>query len=249
MSARPEFFLFRRQRESNAFNHFFLSILVVFSLGPVVLLGLNSVKSNSEIALNPLGLPRQVHLDNFGNAWEKGEFERTFKNSVILVVGTVAAELVLGGLAAYSLARKNPPGANLVMIYLLVASTVPIWLYLVPLFFLWRQLGLLNTYHGLILIYTALNAPFSIFLLRSYLIGLPVELEDAARVDGANELQVLLRIIVPLAWPGFLTVGLVVGLGIWSEFQVALIFVHKPICSRSPQVISNSPTVSAATGR
>jgi len=228
MRARPEFFLFRKQRESNAFNHFFLSILVVFSLGPVVLLGLNSIKSNSEIALNPLGFPRQVHLENFGNAWEKGEFSRTFKNSVILVIGTVAAELVLGGLAAYSLARKNPPGANFVMIYLLVASTVPIWLYLVPLFFLWRQLHLINTYHGLILIYTALNAPFSIFLLRSYLIGLPVELEDAARVDGANELQVLLRIIVPLAWPGFLTVGLVVGLGIWSEFQVALIFVHKP---------------------
>ena len=228
MRADREFALFRQQRESRVFNHFFLSILVVFSLGPIVLLGLNSVKSNSELGLNPLGLPKQVRLENFGNAWEKGEFARTFKNSVILVIGTVAAELILGGLAAYSLARKNPPGANLVMIYLLVASTVPIWLYLVPLFFLWRQLGLLNTYHGLILIYTALNAPFSIFLLRSYLIGLPVELEDAARVDGANELQVLLRIIVPLAWPGFLTVGLVVGLGIWSEFQVALIFVHNP---------------------
>ena len=228
MSAQREFFLFRRQRESRAFNHVFLSILVVFSLGPVVVLAMNSVKSNSELGLNPLGIPREIRWENFGNAWEQGEFSRTTKNSVIYVVGTVAAELILGGLAAYSLARKNPPGANFVMIYLLVASTVPIWLYLVPLFFLWRQLGLLNTYHGLILIYTALNAPFSIFLLRSYLIGLPMELEDAARVDGANELQVLLRIIVPLAWPGFLTVGLVVGLGIWSEFQVALIFVHNP---------------------
>ncbi len=228
MRARPEFFLLKKQRDSRVFNHVFLSILVVFSLGPVVVLAMNSVKSNSELGLNPLGFPQEIRLENFGNAWERGEFERTSKNSVIYVVGTVAAELVLGGLAAYSLARKNPPGANIVMIYLLVASTVPIWLYLVPLFFLWRQLGLLNTYHGLILIYTALNAPFSIFLLRSYLIGLPVELEDAARVDGANELQVLLRIIVPLSWPGFLTVGLVVGLAIWSEFQVALIFVHKP---------------------
>ncbi len=220
--------LFRKQRESRVFNHIFLSILVVFSLGPIVILGFNSVKSNSEIGLNPLGFPQTVHLENFSSAWEKGEFARTFKNSVILVIGTVAAELILGGLAAYSLARRNPPGANFVMIYLLVASTVPIWLYLVPLFFLWRQLGFLNSYHGLILIYTALNAPFSIFLLRSYLIGLPVELEDAARVDGANELQVLLKIIVPLAWPGFLTVGLVVGLGVWSEFQIAIIFVHNP---------------------
>ena len=173
MIAGRELFILRKQRESTAFNHFFLSILVVFSLGPVLLLAVNSFKSNAEMGLNPLGLPQQWRLDNFGRAWEKGEFERTFKNSIIYVIGTVAAELVFGGLAAYSLARKNPPGGNLVMIYLLVASTVPIWLYLVPLFFMWRQLGFLNTYHGLILIYIALNAPFSIFLLRSYLIGLP----------------------------------------------------------------------------
>lgn len=228
MIAKREFFIFRKQRESTAFNHIFLSILVVFSLGPVVLLGVNSFKSNAEMGLNPLGLPQEWRLENFGRAWEQGEFERTFKNSVIYVVGTVSLALVLCGLAAYSLARKNPPGANFVMIYLLVASTVPVWLYLVPLFFLWRQLQFLNTYHGLILIYTAFNAPFSIFLLRSYLISLPRELEDAARVDGANELQVLLRVIVPLAWPGFLTVGLVVGLSVWSEFQVAVIFTHNP---------------------
>ena len=170
MRAQREFFIFRKQRESNAFNHFFpVDSGGVSRWGRWSLLGLNSIKSNSEIALNPLGLPRQVHLDNFGNAWEKGEFNRTFKNSVILVIGTVAAELVLGGLAAYSLARKNPPGANFVMIYLLVASTVPdLALSWCRSSSLWRQLGLLNTYHGLILIYTALNAPFSIFLLRSY---------------------------------------------------------------------------------
>jgi len=87
---------------------------------------------------------------------------------------------------------------------------------------------LLNTRLGLILIYVALNAPFSIFLLRSYLLGLSVDFEDAARVDGANELQVLTRIVLPLTWPGFLTVGLIVGLGVWSEFQIALIFVQEP---------------------
>ena len=90
-----------------------MSILVVFSLGPVLLLAVNSFKSNAEMGLNPLGLPQEWRLDNFGRAWEQGEFERTFKNSVIYVVGTVAAELVLGGLAAYSLARKNPPGGEL----------------------------------------------------------------------------------------------------------------------------------------
>ncbi len=216
------------RRENGLFNHAVLITLMVFALGPVFILGFNSVKNRAELGLNPLGFPQVIHWENFPNAWEQGKFARTFGNSMILVIGTVASELAFGGLAAYSLARKNPPGANLLMLYMLVMSTVPIWLYLVPLFFLWRQLNLLNSYIGLILIYTALNAPFSIFLLRSYLVSLPKEYEDAARVDGANEFQVLTRVVLPLTWPGFLTVGLVVGLGVWSEFQVALIFVSDP---------------------
>ena len=80
----------------------------------------------------------------------------------------------------------------------------------------------------LIMVYVAGNAPLTIFLLRSYMIDLPTELEDAARVDGANEFQVLTRIVIPLTMPGFLTVGLVVGLGVWNEFLLALTFIHDP---------------------
>ncbi len=218
-----------RKRGQNTFiNHFILILLVLFALGPIVVLLFNAVKNNAEIGRNPLGFPEVIRLENFGEAWEKGQFGKTMGNSVILVVSTVALELVLSGLAAYGLVRKQPPGSNIVMFYMLVASTIPIWLYLVPLFFTWRTLNLLNTRLGLILIYVALNAPFSIFLLRSYLLGLSVDFEDAARVDGANELQVLTRIVLPLTWPGFLTVGLIVGLGVWSEFQIALIFVQEP---------------------
>ena len=218
-----------RKRGQNTFiNHFILILLVLFALGPIVVLLFNAVKNNAEIGRNPLGFPEVIRLENFGEAWEKGQFGKTVGNSVFLVVNTVVLELVLGGLAAYGLARKQPPGSNIVMFYMLVASTIPIWLYLVPLFFTWRTLNLLNTRLGLILIYVALNAPFSIFLLRSYLLGLSVDFEDAARVDGANELQVLTRIVLPLTWPGFLTVGLIVGLGVWSEFQIALIFVQEP---------------------
>ena len=219
---------YRRNGHNLLINHTVLVLLALFALVPIAVLLFNSVKNNAEIGSNPLGLPQTIHLDNFSQAWVQGEFATTMGNSVILVVGTVTAELVLGGLAAYSLARKQPPGANIVMFYMLVASTIPIWLYLVPLFFTWRSLNLLNSRIGLILIYTALNAPFSIFLLRTYLIGLPPDFEDAAKVDGANEMQILTRIVLPLTWPGFLTVGLVVGLGVWSEFQIALIFVQNP---------------------
>ncbi len=210
------------------FNHTILLLLAAFALGPLLVLAFNSVKSNSEIGSNPLGFPHSINLDNFANAWDKGEFATTAGNSVIYVVSTVAMELVLGGMAAYGLARRSPPGSDLFMLYMLIASTIPIWLYLVPLFFTWRTLGLINNRIGLILIYTALNAPLSIFLLRSYMVGLPIDFEDAARVDGANEFQILTRIVIPLTWPGFLTVGLVVGLGVWSEFQVALIFINDP---------------------
>jgi raffinose/stachyose/melibiose transport system permease protein len=217
------------QREpSKFFNHLVLSLLTAFAIAPILVLGFNSLKSRAEIGENPLGFPRAIQLENFPNAWQQGKFATTMRNSVLFVIGTVTSVLVLGGLAAYSLARLKPPGADGFMLYMLVAATIPVWLYLVPLFTLWRTLGLLNNPLGLIMIYTALNAPFAIFLLRTFLLAIPRELEDAALVDGANRFQTLLRIILPLSWSGFLTVGLVVALGVWGEFQIALIFVHDP---------------------
>lgn len=202
-----------------------LGALIVFTAGPLLVLAFNSVKSNFELGSNSLGPPAEIHLENFINAWERGEFASTMLNSLILVGGTVASVLVLGGLAAYSLARLNPRGGTGFTVYMLGLSAVPVWIYIVPLFSLLKNIGLLNNLLGLILVYTAINSPFAIFLLRSYLAKFPGELEDSARVDGAGELQVLRRIVMPVMWPGFLTVGLVVGLAVWSEFQLALIFV------------------------
>ena len=210
------------------FNHLMLLLLTAFAIVPITILVMNSFKTQAQIGQNPIGLPSELHFENYAKAWDIGNMGMTAANSAIMVIITVTLELVLGGLAAYSLSRKNPPGGSGVMLYMLVASTVPVWLYVVPLFYLWRDLGLLNTRVGLALIYTALNAPFSIFLLRSYMIGLSSDFEDAARVDGANEFQVITRIVLPLVWPGFLTVGLVVGLGVWGEFQLALIFIQDP---------------------
>lgn len=218
----------KKRRRPLLFNHTILIIMVVFALAPVLVMVFNSLKANAEIGRNPLGFPQELHFENYLEAWNKGEFGKTILNSSILVLVTVAAELLFGGMAAYALARRNPPGSNLFMIYLLVASTIPIWLYIVPLFFQWRTLGLLNTRPGLILIYIALNAPLAIFLLRSYMLDLPRELEDAARVDGASEMHIFTRVVLPLTWPGFLTVGLVVGLAVWSEFQIALVFMNDP---------------------
>lgn len=218
--------LFSRNRQiSLTPNYIVLIILVAFAIGPLLVLTFNSLKGSAEAGRNPLGFPAKIVWENYPNAWVRGGFATTTRNSSIFVASTVVGVLLLGGMAAYSLARLKLPGANLVMGYFLVASTLPVWLFLVPLFILWRNLGLYNTIHGLIIIYIALNSPFAIFLLRSYMVNLPADFEDAARVDGANEWQVFARIVIPLSWPGFLTVGLVVALSVWNEFLLATVFL------------------------
>ena len=206
-------------------NYVVLTILAVFALGPIVVLGFNSLKGRAEIGTNPLGFPRDFLWQNYPNAWKVGNFSTTVQNSGILVGITVVGVLVLGGMAAYSLAKLDLPGAGVVMLYLLIGSSLPIQLFLVPLFFLWQKLGLVNNLPGLSLIYIAINAPLAIFLLRSYMVQLPADFEDAARIDGANEWKIFTQIIIPLSWPGFLTVGLVVALSVWNEFLLATVFL------------------------
>ena len=221
--------LFKPKRKTGGLiSHGVLILAMLFAVMPLVVLGFNSLKSAAEVMYNPMGPPRSIRLQNYPDAWRVGQLSTTARNSGILVVSTVAGVLTLGGLAAYSLARLQPPGANLFMVLVLGVSTLPTFLFLVPLYALWRVLGLTDTLIGLIVIYTARSSPFAIFLLRSYMVQIPPDFEDAARVDGATELDVLRRVILPLVWPGFLTVGLVVALGVWSEFQIALIFVHVP---------------------
>ena len=215
----------RRREASLTPNYIILIILVAFAMGPLIVLSFNSLKTTAEIGRNPLGPPESFVWENFPKAWDVGNFAATTRNSGILVAGTVVGVLVLGGMAAYSLAKLDLPGSGPLTLYLLIGTSLPIQLYLVPLFFTWQRLGLVNSLFGLILIYIATNAPIAIFLLRSFMVQLPDDFVDAARVDGASEWQVFARIVVPLSWPGFLTVGLVVALSVWNEFLLATVFL------------------------
>ncbi|MCD6057605.1 MAG: binding-protein-dependent transport system inner rane component [Thermomicrobiales bacterium] len=214
-----------RREETLAPNYIVLALLLVFAIGPLLVLAFNSLKTQAELGRNPLGPPQSFMWENFPKAWDMGNFAMTTRNSGILVVGTVIGVLLLGGMAAYSLAKLDLPGSGPLTLYLLIGTSLPIQLYLVPLYFTWNRLGLVNNLFGLVVIYIATNAPFAVFLLRSYMVQLPRDFEDAARVDGAGEWQVFSRIVVPLSWPGFLTVGLVVALSVWNEFLMATVFL------------------------
>jgi raffinose/stachyose/melibiose transport system permease protein len=217
----------RQRREPSKIPYYvILVLLALFALGPLVIVVFNSLKSSAEIGRNPLGLPLSPVFENFPAAWTQGDFSTTMVNSTILTVGTVVGVCIIAGTSAYAMARLDLPGTDAVLLYLFVASAVPFQLFLVPLFFLWSILHLTNSRFGLIVIYWAIFSPLATLLLRSYLVGLPRDFEDAARIDGANELQVMLRVVLPLSWPGLLTVALVTGVAAWNEFFFAITFIQ-----------------------
>ncbi len=217
-----------RRTVSSAPNYLLLSLLAAFALVPLLILLMNSLKTTEEIARNPLGLPQAPRILNYADAWAQGGYATTLANSAILTVGTIAITLTLAGMAAFALARLKLRGSDLIAFYFLIGTSVPPQLFMVPLFFMWRQFGLVNSHVGLIIIYTALYSPFATYLLRSYMVALPEEFIEAARIDGASNTQVFRHIILPLSAPGFLTAGLVVGLAVWNEFLFAVTFLQTP---------------------
>jgi raffinose/stachyose/melibiose transport system permease protein len=226
----------RVSREPSKVSYYVVLVaLAFFALAPLVVLVFNALKTSAELGRTPLGPPLSPVFSNFPKAWELGNFAVTMRNSAIITVGTVIGVCIIAGMAAYALSRLDLPGSDGVLFYLFVGSAIPVQLFLVPLFFLWSRLQLTNTLIGIIIIYWAIYSPFATLLLRSYLVALPRDFEDAARIDGANELQVLTRVVLPLAWPGFLTVALVSGLAAWNEFFFAVTFIQednlKPIAT------------------
>lgn len=205
-----------------------LGLLAVFSAMPLLVTVWNSLKTQVEIANNPLGIPSDPQWQNYLEAWTVGNFGTGFASSVAVVVGSVLLIAIVSTMAAYALSRLDFPKSGTLILYLLVLNSLPIQLFLVPLFFAWSRLGLYDTHLGLVIIYTAVNAPFATLLLRSFMIGIPRDYEDAARVDGAGEFKVFLSVTLPLAWSGILTISLVAGLAVYNEFFLALMFIQSP---------------------
>lgn len=216
------------RRGAGPVTYVILTALAIFALGPIVLFLFNGLKTTNEYATSALSLPTSWQWGNFVEAWTTANMGAGLMNSVIIVVGTALITCVVAGLAAYGLARLEIHGASAFISYILIASSLPGQMFLVPLFSTWTKLGLYDTQFGLILIYVGLFSPFATLLLRSFMIGIPKELEEAARVDGANELQVLFRVVLPNAMPGFLTIALTTGLSAYNEFLFAVTFIQNP---------------------
>lgn len=207
-------------------RHFVLIVLGLFVLIPIAILAMDALRSSTDVKTSPIAFPTRPLWSNFPNAWQAAGYTQALLNSVIVCALTIFGVLVLSVLAGYGLARMKVRGSGFFVVYYLIALTLPAQLYLTPLFIAWVHLDLTNNLFGLAIIYWGNYTPFSVLLLRSYFLGLPVDFEEAAKVDGATEFQVLRRVIAPLSWPAVATVGVMVGVWAWNEYLFALTFLN-----------------------
>jgi N-acetylglucosamine transport system permease protein len=203
-------------------------LLVVWALVCVVPLlwaVLTSFKSDREIFTNPWGLPTEWHFDNFVRAWTSASIGRYFINSAVVVSAAVLLVMLLGAMVSYVLARYEFRGRNIVYYAFVVGMTFPLILALVPLFFVVQNVGMLGTYHGLVITYIAYALPFTVFFLTNSFRTLPGELIEAAMLDGCSHAGAFFRVMLPLARPGMISVGILNFFGLWNQFYLPLVLM------------------------
>lgn len=192
----------------------------------VVLLPLVVVFLASLTPTGVLGNFNEMTLENYHLAWQRGDFLLAFANSTIVALAVTAAQVITSALAGYALARLQFPGRRTFLLLVLASLVIPFQLLVIPIFLVLKWGHLLNTYAALILP-TAANG-FGIFLLRQYFLTLPVELEEAAAVDGATRWQILWEVMLPLARPAVVTLFLFTFIGEWNDLFKPLIFTTRP---------------------
>jgi raffinose/stachyose/melibiose transport system permease protein len=204
-------------------------ILIAFAIiegYPLLWLGFNAFKSDAEIFTNIWGLPQSPSFDAFISAWDKANIGIYYKNTLIVTIGTVLLVLLIGSLASYVFARMRFPGSELIFVAVLLTMMIQSAYTLVALFRVIRELGLLNTYWGLILPYTAGSLPLAIALMTPYFRSIPVELEEAARIDGAGWFKIFTRVVLPLSGPVISAVVIFTFLGAYNELLLSLIIIR-----------------------
>ena len=213
-------------RIARAAQYGILILFALYVLVPFMWVIFTALKSNYEIAQDPLGLPPNWRFENLAQAWNQGKFSRYFANSVIVTVPIVMLVVSLSCLAGYGLARLRMPGRMLIFYFFLVGLMVPFTAIMIPLFYILRDIGVLGTYWAMILPQTAISLPFGIFFMRAFFSGLPYDLTDAAKIDGCNDFGVFRRVMLPLAGPAVAALVVFNFMGAWNAFLLPLIYLQ-----------------------
>lgn len=200
-------------------------LLVIGMLMPVIYMLIMSFKTSEEIAANPLTLPSQLYLGNYIKTLDSMNYINSVINSLGITLSVTVLVAFLGALAAYPLARKTGRYSRWFIMLVALGLATPSFVNITPVYVIFRELGLLDTYLGIIIVFTALNLPFAVFFYTGFIAAIPRELDEAAMLDSCSEWQVYWYVIRPLLRPATATLSLFVMLMVWNDFIYPLLLL------------------------
>ena len=206
--------------------HFILLFFAIISVAPFYLVVVNSMKSHIKIVENPINLPAAFNITNFTMAWKWGEFAKGFLNSITLTGTTIVVILFCSSTMAYAMAKNRIKAIPYLIVYFMVAMTIPIQLFMFSLYSALSKLNLLGNLNVVGVLHAALYMPTAVFLMRTYFLKIPKEMEEAARIDGASSFQVFTKVMLPVVSPGLVTVAIIIGLMSWNEYLLTSTFLQ-----------------------
>lgn len=207
-------------------RYLLLILAVIIVAGPLVATVLGGFKSLGELRLNPLGWPSVWEFGNFTGILSGAEFWRYMFNSLVISGATVALTLIVSSMAAFAFAQIRFFGSGMLLNYLLLGLLFPVATGILPLFIKLRDLGLLDTYFGVILPQVAFGLGIAILLIRQSFLALPSELWESAQIDGCSYLRFFLRVVLPLSLPIMSTVGVIVLIASWNNYLLPLVVIN-----------------------
>ena len=213
---------------------------MIFLAFPLIFLIVTAFKTQREVAAPDPGLlPRGLQWSNFGDAIRKMRLWTSARNSLMVALATVVLVILLAMPAAYALARFRTRLRGVATGWILLSQVFPFILIVIPLFIVLRNLHLIDTLWGLVLVYTVWSLPFALWMLQGYIAGIPNELEEAASMDGASRLRILRSILLPLLAPGLVATSLFTFISAWNEFFFALVLIQDPAKKTLPLTLAN----------
>uniref|UniRef100_A0AAU2V212 Carbohydrate ABC transporter permease n=1 Tax=Streptomyces sp. NBC_00003 TaxID=2903608 RepID=A0AAU2V212_9ACTN len=207
----------------NAFSHVFLLVWALMVGVPLLWALWSSFKTSGDILTHPWSLPTDFQFDNWSRAWSKANIGQYFLNTAFVVGLSTFGTMLLGSMAAYVLARFEFPGNRFIYFLFVGGMAFPVVMVLVPLFFVTKNLGILNTLPGLVLIYIAYSLPFTVFFMTAFFRTLPTTVAEAALIDGASHTRTFFQIMLPMAKPGIISIGIFNVLGQWNQYLLPLV--------------------------
>lgn len=217
----------------------FLVVCTLAVLMPLLWVLVSSIRPGTDILANPWGMPSTPKWSNYAKAWGEAGIGRAFLNSLVVTAITLVVLIPISSMAAYVLAKYVFPGAKAISVTFLSGMMFPHFLVVVPLFLMLRDLRMLDSLHGLIIVYVAYSLSFTIFVLTGFFQTLPDELAEAAMLDGCGHAGTFWRVMLPLARPGLLVVAIFNAIGLWNEYGFALVLLSSERNQTLPLGIAN----------